>query len=111
NGHIVPALAMGNTVVFKPSDKTPGVGQFLAELYAEALDSVGAPPGVVNLVQGGVDVASAVIASPDIDGVLFTGSWPVGRKILEASLDYPGRMVALELGGNNPAVVLPDADL
>jgi succinylglutamic semialdehyde dehydrogenase len=46
-----------------------------------------------------------------IDGILFTGSWPVGRRILEANLDYPGRIIALELGGNNPALVLPDCDL
>lgn len=107
NGHIVPALAMGNAVVFKPSDKTPGVGQFLAELFHDA----GFPAGVVNLVQGGADVAGRLVAHEDIDGVLFTGSWPVGRRILEANLDRPGRIIALELGGSNPAVVMPDADL
>jgi len=107
NGHIVPALAMGNTVVFKPSDKTPGVGQFLAELFHDA----GFPAGVVNVVQGGADVASRLVAHDDIDGVLFTGSWPVGRKILEANLDRPGRIIALELGGSNPTVVMADADL
>ncbi|MEM8836439.1 MAG: aldehyde dehydrogenase family protein, partial [Planctomycetota bacterium] len=111
NGHIVPALLTGNTVVFKPSDKTPAVGQALAEAFNEALESVGAPSGVVNLVQGATDVASALVSHDDIDGILFTGSWPVGRKILEANLDRPGRIVALELGGNNAAVVLPDADL
>lgn len=111
NGHIVPALAMGNTVVFKPSDKTPGVGQLLGELFAEALDAEGAPAGVVNVVQGGADVARALVAHDDIDGVLFTGSWPVGRAILEANLDRPGRLLALEMGGNNAAVILPDADL
>jgi succinylglutamic semialdehyde dehydrogenase len=111
NGHIVPALLTGNTVVFKPSDKTPGVGQLLASMFHEALDAVGAPPGVVNLVQGGADVAQALTTHDDIDGILFTGSWPVGRRILEANLDHPGRIVALEMGGNNPAIVLPDADL
>ncbi|MGE3108240.1 MAG: aldehyde dehydrogenase family protein [Phycisphaerales bacterium] len=120
NGHIVPALAMGNTVVFKPSDKAPGVGQLLAEFFDEALDAEGIPPlpgasrpgsGVLNLVQGGADVAAALTTHPDIDGILFTGSWPVGRRILEANLDSPGRIVALELGGNNAAVVMPDADL
>lgn len=107
NGHIVPALAMGNTVVFKPSDKTPGVGQFLGELFHDA----GFPAGVVNVVQGGADVAKRLVAHDDIDGVLFTGSWPVGRSILQANLDRPGRIVALELGGSNPAVVMADADL
>lgn len=114
NGHIVPALAMGNTVVFKPSDKAPGVGQILAELLAEALLVEGAPhkgAGVVNLVQGGVEVAAALVDHDDLDGILFTGSWPVGRKIMEANLDRPGRIIALELGGSNPAVVMGDCDL
>ncbi len=111
NGHIVPALAMGNTVVLKPSDKTPATGQLLVELLQEALEAEGAPPGVVNLVQGGADVARALVDDDGVDGLLFTGSWPVGRKILEANLDRPGRIVALEMGGNNAAVVMPDADL
>lgn len=111
NGHIVPALAMGNTVVFKPSDKTPAVGQRLGELLQEALEGAGAPPGVLNLIQGGADVAARLVSHPDLDGILFTGSWPVGRKILEANLDRPGRIIALELGGNNAAVVMDDADL
>lgn len=114
NGHIVPALAMGNTVVFKPSDKAPGVGQMLVELLAEALEKEGAPnggKGVVNLVQGAADVAAALTGHEGIDGVLFTGSWSVGRKILEANLDRPSRIVALEMGGNNAAIVMEDADL
>ncbi|MFO0858186.1 MAG: aldehyde dehydrogenase family protein [Phycisphaerales bacterium] len=112
NGHIVPALAMGNTVVFKPSDKAPGVGQMLVEMFDEAMRACGAPAGVVNLVQGGVSVAKALVASEsDVDGVLFTGSWPVGRSIMEASLDRPGRLLALEMGGNNAAIVMPDCDL
>jgi len=111
NGHIVPALLAGGSVVFKPSDKTPAVGQLLAETYREALAEAGAPVGLVNLVQGHADIASALTNNEDVDGILFTGSWPVGRKILEANLDSPGRIVALELGGNNPAVVMDDADL
>jgi succinylglutamic semialdehyde dehydrogenase len=111
NGHIVPALLTGNTIVFKPSDKTPAVGQALAELFQEALDAEGAPAGVFNLVQGAAEVSKKLVAHPDCDGVLFTGSWPVGRAILEANLDRPGKIVALEMGGNNAAVVLPDADL
>jgi succinylglutamic semialdehyde dehydrogenase len=111
NGHIVPALAMGNTIVFKPSDKTPATGQLLAELFAEALERRDAPAGVVNLVQGGADVASLLAAHDGLDGVLFTGSWNVGRRIMQANLDRPGRVLALEMGGNNPAVVMPDADL
>ena len=111
NGHIVPALLMGNTIVLKPSEKTPATGQALVEIFNEALAAEGAPPGVVNLVQGAADTAVKLTTHADIDGVLFTGSWPVGRKILEANLDHPGRIVALELGGNNPTVVMPDAHL
>ena len=111
NGHIVPALAMGNTIVFKPSDKTPAIGQALVELYREALAEHNAPAGVVNLVQGGADVAQSISAHDDIDGILFTGSWAVGRRIMQANLDRPGRILALEMGGNNPAIILPDADL
>ncbi len=111
NGHIVPALAMGNTIVLKPSDKTPAVGQMLAEMFQEALEAEGAPAGVLNLVQGAGDVAAKLSNHDDIDGVLFTGSWAVGRRIMEANLDRPGRILALEMGGNNPAVIMPDADL
>jgi succinylglutamic semialdehyde dehydrogenase len=114
NGHIVPALLAGNTVVFKPSDKAPAVGQLMASLFHAALTAElgdGGAAGVVNLVHGGADVASALVADGGIDAIAFTGSWPVGRRILEANLDRPGRIVALELGGNNPAVVMADADL
>lgn len=111
NGHIVPALLTGNTVVFKPSDKSPAVGEMLAAMFQEALAAEGFGEGVVNLVQGKADVASSLVTHDGIDGILFTGSWPVGRKILESNLDRPGRIVALEMGGNNPAVVMPDADL
>ncbi len=111
NGHIVPALAMGNTVVLKPSDKAPATGQLVIELLKEALDAESAPAGVVNLVQGGADIARALVGHDGLDGILFTGSWPVGRAIMQANLDRPGRILALEMGGNNAAVVMPDADL
>jgi succinylglutamic semialdehyde dehydrogenase len=112
NGHIVPALAMGNTVVFKPSDKTPAVGQLLAEFFQQALDEEGfAGLGIVNLVHGAVPAAKTLVAHDDLDGILFTGSWPVGRAIMQANLSRPGRILALEMGGNNAAVVMPDADL
>lgn len=111
NGHIVPALLTGNTIVFKPSDKTPAVGQMLTEMFHEALVSQGAPEGVVNLVHGAVDESIALCASPKVDGVLFTGSWAAGRAITKANLDQPGKIIALEMGGNNPAIIMPDADL
>ncbi len=105
NGHIIPALAAGNTIVFKPSDKAPAVGQALIEVFHDA----GLPAGVVNLVQGGAEIAAGLVSHEEIDGILFTGSWPVGRRILEANLDRPGRIIALEMGGNNATVVMPDA--
>ncbi len=111
NGHIVPALLTGNTIVFKPSDKAPAVGQMLAEMFHEALEAEGAPGGVINLVHGAVEESIALCGSPDVDGVLFTGSWGAGRAIMQANLDYPGKMIALEMGGNNPAIIMPDADL
>jgi succinylglutamic semialdehyde dehydrogenase len=66
---------------------------------------------VVNLVQGRADTAQRLVRHAHVDGILFTGSWPVGRAILEANLDAPGRICALEMGGNNAALILPDADL
>ena len=107
NGHIVPALLAGNTVVLKPSEKAAAVGQLLAELAHEA----GFPAGVFNVVQGGGATAARLATHPEVDGVLFTGSFPVGRRILEANLDTPGRIVALEMGGSNPAIVTARADL
>jgi succinylglutamic semialdehyde dehydrogenase len=107
NGHIVPALALGNTVVFKPSPLAPAVGAFLVELAHEA----GLPPGVLELVQGGGDTGRALALHPDVDGVLFTGSWAAGRALSEATLDQPGKILALEMGGKNAMIVLEDADL
>jgi succinylglutamic semialdehyde dehydrogenase len=107
NGQWVPSLLLGNTVVFKPSDRTPATGQVIGEIFEEA----GFPAGVFNVVQGGADVAGALVAHGGIDGVLFTGSFAVGRRILEANLDRPGRMIALEMGGSNAAIVWSDADL
>ncbi|MFG0298365.1 MAG: aldehyde dehydrogenase family protein [Phycisphaerales bacterium JB047] len=111
NGHIIPALLTGNTIVFKPSDKAPAVGQMLTEMYHEAFEAEGAPKGVINLVHGAVDESVALCGCPDVDGVLFTGSWTAGRAIMQANLDQPGKIIALEMGGNNPAIVMPDADL
>jgi len=107
SGHVVPALACGNTVVLKPSDQTPAVGAWLAERWREA----GLPEGVLELVQGGAETGRVLSAYRGVDGVLFTGSWPVGRAIQEANLDQPGKILALEMGGKNAVVVLADADL
>ena len=107
NGHVIPALATGNTVVIKPSEVTPAVGQ----LYAEILDEADLPKGVVNVVQGDGRVGAALSAHPGVDGVLFTGSYDVGRRIQAATLDQPWKILALEMGGKNPAIVLDDAPL
>lgn len=107
HGHIVPALATGNCVVVKPSDKTPATGQ----LYAELLERAAFPPGVANLVQGDAGVGAALAVHRALDGVLFTGSYAAGRRILEATLDQPWKLVALELGGKNGVLVCADADL
>lgn len=105
HGHIAPALLAGNTVVFKPSEVTPGCGA----LYARIVDGVGFPPGVVNVVQGAGATGARLAGHPDVDGVLFTGSYAVGTEIIRANAARPGRMLALEMGGRNAAVVLDDA--
>lgn len=107
NGHIVPALATGNTVVFKPSEHTPAVGAFLASLWREA----GLPDGVFELVQGFGATGATLAGHDDVDGVLFTGSYATGRALEELTLDQPGKLLALEMGGKNAIVVLEDADL
>ena len=100
NGHIVPALLAGDTVVFKPSEETPWAGQLLVE----ALEEAGVPAGVVNLVQGGREVGAALL-DQHIDGLLFTGSAEAGAVFRRRFVDRPEVILALELGGNNPLVV------
>ena len=99
NGHIVPALLAGDTVVFKPSEETP----LVAELTVRAWEQAGAPAGVVNLVQGAKETGAALIAG-DIDGLLFTGSATAGAHFRRAFVDRPEVILALELGGNNPLI-------
>lgn len=101
NGHIMPALIAGNSVVFKPSDQTPAVGEWMARVWQE----VGLPEGVLGVVQGGKAVGEALVRHPDINGVLFTGSYATGKAIHEALAGRPDVMLALEMGGNNPLVV------
>ncbi|MEZ5656654.1 MAG: succinylglutamate-semialdehyde dehydrogenase [Sphingobium sp.] len=99
NGHIVPALLAGNTIVFKPSEEAPLVGESIAGLMAQA----GLPDGVFNLVQGGRDTGIALADAP-IDGLLFTGSAAIGAHLRRQFADRPERILALELGGNNPLI-------
>ena len=107
HAHVIPALASGNTVVIKPSDITPLCGQ----RYAEAALAAELPPGVLNVVAGTGEVGAAMVAEPLLRGLCFTGSWTVGKKILEAAVDRPELLIALEMGGKNACVVLDDAAL
>jgi succinylglutamic semialdehyde dehydrogenase len=106
NGHIVPALATGNTVVFKPSEKSPGVGQLMAECF----DAAGFPPGVFNLVQGEKEVGRRLCVHSGVSGVLFTGSYEVGTRIKQDTLQQHWKILALEMGGKNASIVCEDAD-
>jgi succinylglutamic semialdehyde dehydrogenase len=101
NGHIVPALIAGNTIVFKPSDLTPLVAEFVVKLWAEA----GLPAGVLNLVQGEVETGKSLASHSNIDGLFFTGSSRTGRILHEQFAGHPGKILALEMGGNNPLIV------
>lgn len=101
NGHIVPALLAGNAVVFKPSEKTPAVGEMLVRLYHEA----GVPTDAVRLLLGGAEEGKALAAHPDVNGILFTGSAQTGIAINRQFAAQPGKILALEMGGNNPIVV------
>ncbi|MBA4052282.1 MAG: succinylglutamate-semialdehyde dehydrogenase, partial [Erythrobacter sp.] len=100
-GHIIPALIAGNAVVFKPSEKTPAVGEALVAAFHGA----GVPADVIQCVIGGPEEGKALVAHPGTDGVLFTGSAQAGIAINRKLAANPGKIVALELGGNNPIVV------
>ncbi len=107
NGHIVPALIAGNAIVFKPSEKTPATGAMLVECYHAA----GIPEGVVRLLVGGPDEGRALAGHADIDGLLFTGSARTGVALNRQYADTPGKILALEMGGNNPLIVWDAADI
>lgn len=107
NGHIVPALLAGNSVVFKPSEKTPAVGAMLVDLF----HSAGVPKEVLRLVVGGPETGKALAGHPDIDGLLFTGSARTGLALNRQFANRPDKILALEMGGNNPIVVWDTADI
>ena len=107
NGHIVPALIAGNTVVFKPSDLTPMVAEEMVKLWEQA----GLPAGVLNLVQGEVETGKALASHNGIDGLFFTGSSRTGKILHEQFAGHPGKILALEMGGNNPLIVKDVADI
>ncbi|MGZ3742952.1 MAG: succinylglutamate-semialdehyde dehydrogenase [Pseudobdellovibrionaceae bacterium] len=107
NGHIIPALISGNTVVFKPSEQTPAVGQFMAQLIEKAE----LPAGVFNLVQGDGESGRRLAANENVDGVLFTGSYEVGLKIKQETINHYWKILALEMGGKNATVIWDDANM
>ena len=101
NGHIIPALLAGNTIVFKPSELTPKTAQRMCELWQQA----GIADGVINLLQGGRITGAALAMATGVDGVLFTGSAQTGHLLHQQFAGQPQKMLALEMGGNNPLVV------
>jgi aldehyde dehydrogenase (NAD+) len=105
--HMAVALVEGNTVVWKPAEQTPWCGQVVAEMFEDA----GVPDGVFNMVQGYGDAGSAIVHSPDVDTVLFTGSAEVGHDIADTVGGEPGKLAACEMGGKNAVVVTEHADL
>ncbi|MEP0355346.1 MAG: succinylglutamate-semialdehyde dehydrogenase [Paraglaciecola sp.] len=107
NGHIVPALLAGNTLVFKPSDLTPLVAAKTLQLWEQA----GLPAGVLNMVQGEVETGKALASHPGLDGLFFTGSSRTGKILHEQFAGHPGKILALEMGGNNPLIVKDVADI
>ena len=101
NGHIIPALLAGNTVIVKPSEFTPYISYKIMQCWQAA----GLPAGVINMIQGAGDVGKYLVDHQDIDALIFTGSSATGQKIQETSLKHSSRILALEMGGNNPLVV------
>ncbi len=103
---IAPALMWGNTVVWKSASETPAVAVALAQIFVDA----GVPAGVLNLLLAPGALGADLVADPRVDGVTFTGSVPVGHQIREAVIGRGARL-QMELGGHNPSLVLPDADI
>ncbi|WP_171229956.1 betaine-aldehyde dehydrogenase [Ruegeria sp. HKCCA4008] len=101
-----PALACGNTMVFKPSETTPLSALKVAEILVEA----GAPKGVYNVIQGYGDVGASLVSDPRVAKVSLTGSVPTGRKVYAAAADGM-KHVTMELGGKSPMIVFDDADI
>ncbi len=107
NGHIIPALIAGNTIVFKPSELTPATAEMTVQLWQQA----GIPDGAINLLQGGKATGQALLENRDIDGVLFTGSAAAGFHFHRYFGGQPEKMLALEMGGNNALIVADVADI
>ncbi|MFT6914569.1 MAG: succinylglutamic semialdehyde dehydrogenase [Motiliproteus sp.] len=107
NGHIIPALLAGNCLALKPSELTPRVAELMFELW----DEVGLPAGVLNLLQGEKETGIALAANPELDGLFFTGSSRTGHLLHQQFSGHPDKILALEMGGNNPLIVDEVSDL
>ncbi len=101
NGHIVPALLAGNCVIFKPSELTPRI----AERMANCWQAAGLPAGVLQLAQGDANTGKALAEQAGLSGILFTGSASTGLSLHRLFSNDPGKMLALEMGGNNPLII------
>ncbi|MDD9898368.1 MAG: succinylglutamate-semialdehyde dehydrogenase [Candidatus Melainabacteria bacterium] len=107
HGHIMPALLAGNTLVFKPSELTPYISEAIMDLWQQ----VNLPDGVMTMVQGKVETGKLLAAHPELDGIFFTGSSRTGKILHENYAGHPGKILALELGGNNPLLVHEASDI
>jgi succinylglutamic semialdehyde dehydrogenase len=107
NGHIVPALLAGNALIFKPSEFAPAVGESIRECF----DGSGLPNGTLQIVQGGHEVGQNLIEQPALDGLFFTGSAATGLMLSEKFAKHPEKILALEMGGNNPLIVSSISDI
>lgn len=107
NGQILNALISGNSIIFKPSEKTI----YSAQLLIECFHASGFPAGVINFINGGSETARRLLSEKAIRGVFFTGSKEVGQKIMEVTHKDFGKLVALEMGGKNTSIIHEDAHL
>lgn len=105
NGHIIPALLAGNTVIFKPSELTPKTGQAMKDCFSHL------PEGVFQVMFGGPELGKEIVACDELDGIYFTGSAQTGQQISAQLMKTPGKILALEMGGNNPLIVSKIEDL
>lgn len=101
NGHIVPALLAGNAVIFKPSELAPRIAEHMLTCWQDA----GLPKSVLQVIQGGQETGKILIEQPELAGLLFTGSASVGQMIHKIYADRPEKILALEMGGNNPLII------
>ncbi len=101
NGHIIPALLAGNTIIFKPSEQTPLIAEMMISLW----EQVNLPKGVISLIQGGSETAIILSKHENINGIFFTGSYETGCLIHKQLAGQPEKLLVLEMGGNNPLVI------